>query len=330
MQASRLLSILLTLQSRGRSNARALAEALDVSVRTIHRDIDQLSAAGVPVYAERGRGGGFVLRDGYRVKVTDLTPREAQALMLLGSGPAARSLGVAQDAAAARLKLLASMPTDVAEGAVRVASRLHLDATNWYGEDDEPPGLPQLADAVWNDRVVRMHYRSWNKASTRDVEPLGLVLKGGAWYLMARASSRADGARRSRRGVRVYRVSSIVDLQVQAHRFKRPPTFDLASQWTDAARAFEARLLDATAELALSPDGLAWLAEVNPKAARAARQTQQHHRAEGWIRARIPIESSHFTVRQLLGLGSEVEVISPAWLRRAMADQARTIQTRHA
>ncbi|MGN6516634.1 MAG: helix-turn-helix transcriptional regulator [Rhizomicrobium sp.] len=152
MLASRLLSILMLLQARGRMSAAALAQEFEVSVRTIHRDIDQLSAAGIPVYAERGRSGGFALMDGYRTKLTGLTQPEAESLFLAGlPGPAAQ-LGLSDVLHAARLKLMAALPANMQPNAERIASRFHLDPVAWFKGIDPLPQLQTVARGVWAER----------------------------------------------------------------------------------------------------------------------------------------------------------------------------------
>jgi predicted DNA-binding transcriptional regulator YafY len=181
MLASRLLSILILLQTRGRMSARELAAEFEVAVRTIHRDIDQLSAAGIPVYADRGRNGGFRLQDGYRTKLTGLTQPEAETLFLAGlPGPAAQ-LGLADLLASARLKLLAALPADVQPRAQRIAARFHLDAVAWFHGVDSLPSLPAIAGAAWSDHLLEMRYRRSGdtEVHSRVVAPLGLVLKAG-------------------------------------------------------------------------------------------------------------------------------------------------------
>lgn len=177
MRASRLLSLQMLLETRGTMSARALADALEVSVRTLHRDVDQLSAAGVPIYAERGRHGGFRLMEGWRTSLTGLTPSEAQAVFLSGlAGPAA-DLGLAHDVQGAQLKLLSALPASWRQQAQRVATRLHLDPIDWYREAEPVPHLATVATAVWDERQLRLRYDSWKKVATRTVEPLGLDRK---------------------------------------------------------------------------------------------------------------------------------------------------------
>jgi predicted DNA-binding transcriptional regulator YafY len=181
MRASRLLSMLILLQLRGRLTADMLAAEFEVSLRTIYRDIDHLSAAGIPVYADRGPGGGFRLLDGYRTKLTGLTAAEAEALALAGlPGPAA-DLGLGAALGAGRLKLLAAMPAGMREGAGRIGERFHLDPLNWYRRAGPPRHLTAIAQAVWGERRLRIRYESWSTTVRRTVDPLGIVMKVGEW-----------------------------------------------------------------------------------------------------------------------------------------------------
>src|SRR5438105_2233804 len=183
MRASRLLSILMSLQARGRLTAAEMAEELEVSERTIYRDIDQLSAAGIPVISDRGRTGGFKLTDGFRTQLTGFTDGEAETLFLAGlPGPAAE-LGLADLMTMARAKLMAALPAGAK--AERIAARFHLDAAGWFRETDAVTPLPTIAHAVWNARYVQFRYAQGDESGIRKVGPLGLVLKAGIWYLVA-------------------------------------------------------------------------------------------------------------------------------------------------
>lgn len=320
MRASRLLSILLLLQARGRMTAQALADEFETSVRTIYRDIDQLSAAGVPVYAERGRAGGYALLDGYRTRLTGLNAAEAETLLLAGlPGPAA-DLGLADAMAAAQLKLLAALPAEGRRSAERVGARFHLDPVAWYRSAEQAEVLPKLAEAVWTDRRVRVRYESWTGLVERTLEPLGLSLKAGVWYLVARAASGAD---RGPSAPRTYRVLSIQVLEPLDEGFERPGDFDLAAFWSDWVRDFEARLQQGEARLRLSPKGLKRLCALGPVAERAARAAEAGE--GGWVEVVLPIESIDHALGDILKLGGEAEVLAPQALRDAVADAARRI-----
>jgi predicted DNA-binding transcriptional regulator YafY len=320
MRASRLLSLLILLQMRGRMSAEALAAEFEVSVRTIYRDVDQLSAAGVPVYAERGRNGGFALLDGYRTRLTGFTPAEAEALLLAGVGTAATDLGVGAEAAAAQLKLLASLPPDSGASAQRVAARFHLDPVNWYSRVEASEILPAVANAVWGERRVRVRYESWRDLVDRDLDPLGLVLKAGVWYLVAAVKGQA----------RTYRVSNIRGLEVLSVKAQRPARFDLARYWASWSRDFEARMFSERAVVKLSPLGRRILRDVSPVAAEAADAQHRACKPKGWVKAEIPIESVALAARQLLRLGAEVEVLEPAPLRAAIAREAESVAALYA
>lgn len=310
MRASRLLSILLLLQTRGRMTAPALAEEFEVSVRTIFRDIDQLSAAGVPVYADRGRDGGFQLLDGYRTKLTGLTPQETEALFLSGlPGPAAE-LGLGSAMAAAQLKFIAALPNERRDGAGRIAGRFHLDPVGWYQHAENAAILPALADAVWNSRRIHVRYESWKGIVERDLEPLGLALKAGIWYLIARAGAKP----------RTYRVSNIQKLDVLSDAFTRPPRFDLAAYWSEWSKDFEARLYKAVATLRLSPIGVKRLSLLPPAIGEMAARTMSKPNKAGWVRVEIPIESVAHAAGEILRLGPHAEVLAPPELRTRMRE----------
>ncbi|MBP2703840.1 transcriptional regulator [Microbispora sp. RL4-1S] len=317
MRASRLLSLLLLLQTRGRLTAAEIAEELEVSVRTVYRDVEALSAAGVPVYADRGPLGGYRLLDGYRTRLNGLSAEEASSLFLAGlPGPAAE-LGLAGFAAAAELKLLAALPPEPRSHAARMRERFHLDVPGWYRGNDEAPFLMDVAAAVWEDRVVRLRYRRWGPAEVeRLVHPYGLILKGGSWYLAAAC----DG------GVRTYRVSRILGAEVLDDRFDRPAGFDLVAFWERFAADFAARMYTAHAVVRLTPgieDLLRYTlgADVVDKALADGVVED-----DGRIRVVVPIESVNHARWQLLRLGASVEVVEPAELRdlmaRAVADLA--------
>ena len=314
MRASRLLSILLLLQTRGRLTAETLAAEFEVSVRTIYRDIDQLSAAGAPVYADRGRSGGFQLMDGYRTRLTGLTDAEAETLFLGGlSGPAAQ-MGFSGAVTTMQLKLLAALPPERQAAAERLAGRFHLDPVGWYQTTDEAERLPAIAQAVWNSRRISVRYESWKGEVARELEPLGLILKAGLWYLAARA---VEG----RREPRTYRVSNILDLTIGEATFERPAGFDLAAWWAETSRRFEADIFTGTATLRVSRIGLNLLATLGAEQARIAGEAAAGS-TNPWVEVTVPIESVAHAATDFLRLGPEAEVLTPAALRDAMRSAA--------
>lgn len=309
MLASRLLAILMILQARGRASARELAAEFEVSARTIHRDIDQLSAAGIPVYAERGRNGGFALLDGYRTRLTGLTQPEAEALFLAGlPGPAAE-LGLAEELSAARRKLLAALPAHLQPGADRIAARFHLDPVPWFRTRDPQPALESVARAVWSSHVLRLRYVMQGEARQRRVLPYGLVLKAGAWYLVAEAG----------KTVRTFRVANIRGADIADETFERPKRFDLAAHWEKACRDYEAGLWRGEAHVRVSPRGMELLDLLGSQVKEAAHRTAQPDR-DGWMRCTLPIESEAHGVRELVRLCEDVEVLGPPSLRRKMRE----------
>ena len=309
MRASRLVSILLLLQTRGRCTAEQLAAELEVSVRTIYRDMESLHAAGIPLYGDAGHRGGYQLLDGYRTRLTGLSADEANALFLSGlPGPAAE-LGLGAVLAAAQLKVRAALPPDLATRAGRVQARFHLDAPGWYAEADDVPLLPAVASALWRGRVLQVRYRRW-KAPTdvdRRLEPYGLVLKAGRWYLVA-------GPR-----PRTYRVDQILALHERDEECAIPAGFSLAAYWQDYTRDFLARLHGADAVVRLAPGAAAWLPAA---AARAVAETGVTEPG-GWTRATVPIESADHACRMFLALGPDLEVLAPEPLRDRMSAAAR-------
>lgn len=327
MRASRLISILMLLQTRGRMTAETLAAEFEVSVRTIYRDIDHLSAAGVPVYADRGPSGGFALLDGYRTKLTGMTPAEAETLFLAGlPGPAAE-LGLAEIMATAQLKLLAALPPALQQQAERVAARFHLDPVGWFRDHDAAATthLRALADAVWNGKRVRMTYKSWQKLSERDLMPRGLILKSGLWYL---AGQQADKAGE----MRSFRVGNIQALTVLGpdDSIKLPKDFDLAGWWAESTKRFESEIWRGEASLRISLRGLRWLQAISPAMHEAAQRTLQPADKDGWHKITIPIEETNFTAGLMLRLEAEAEVLDPPDLRQAVATLAGRVAALYA
>ena len=315
MRAGRLLSILMLLQSRGRMSAQALADEVEVSVRTVYRDIDHLSTAGVPVTVERGAAGGFELLDGWRTRLTGFTPSEAQAVFMAGApGPAAQ-LGLGDASASAQLKLLAALPAEWQADARRVSSRFHLDPVGWFQSPSRVDHLPAVADAVWAERRLDIRYESWKGLVDRRIEPLGLVMKAGEWYVVANV----DGKQRT------FKLSNIRELETRTGTFKRPRHFDLARYWAASIERFEVGLYRGTAVVRVSPAGLKRLCELSAAVAEAVDRSEKATDQAGWMRVTIPIESVDHAAQQLLRLGAECEAMEPRELRERLAKSAERL-----
>lgn len=312
MRASRLLSTLLLLQTRGRMTAQELADELEVSVRTVYRDIESLSVAGVPVYADRGPTGGYQLLDGYRTRLTGLTTDEADSLFLAGMPGPAAELGLGTVVATAELKMLAALPPDLRARASRIRERFHLDAPGWLREADEVPFLAEIADSVWNERMVEIRYRRWKtpREVTRRLAPLGVVLKAGTWYLVGLADEEP----------RTFRVSNVLGVQALDERFDRPVDFDLAAYWQEWADQFEVRIRGERTRVRLSPEGVRALPYfMGRSVADKVLPTLSEPDADGWVEAVVPVETLRHAHAEFLRLGAEVEVLEPAELREMVA-----------
>ncbi|MFJ9628441.1 helix-turn-helix transcriptional regulator [Streptomyces sp. NPDC101175] len=319
MRAARLIKMVLLLQSRPSMTAAELARELEVSERTVTRDAQALSEAGVPVYAERGRAGGYRLIGGYRTRLTGLARGEAEALFLSGVPGALREMGLEDAASAARLKVSAALLPSLSDASRAAAQRFHLDAPGWFTEPRTPELLPVVADAVWDDRRVVARYRRGDTDVERELEPYGLVLKAGVWYLCARVAT-GDS-------FRVYRIDrfTAVDPVPSDGRFTRRQDFDLPAFWADRAEQFARSILRAEVVVRVSPEGAQRLPyAVDPTAAREALERAQAPGGDGWVTVTLPVESEEVAHGQLAGLGPEVEVVAPAGLReRFAADAAR-------
>ncbi|TDP91133.1 helix-turn-helix transcriptional regulator [Labedaea rhizosphaerae] len=320
MRAGRLLSLLLLLQSRGRMSAPELAAELEVSVRTVYRDIESLSASGVPVYADRGPSGGYQLMEGYRTRLTGLTQAEAGSLALAGLPQQAAELGLGSILAAAELKLMAAMPDPLRAEAARMRERFHLDAPGWFAEGEDLPFLAELAAAVWSQQVVAVRYLRWGPSEVeRTLRPLGLVLKAGTWYLVA-AGLDDDKPR-------TYRVSRMRAVVVTDDPFTRPAGFDLAGFWAGTAAHLKERLYHRSAVVRLSPSGRKLLFLLGPVVRRDAEELATD--AEGWCTMRIPMETLQHGVHAILQLGAEAEVLEPPELRAKIATEVRKLAARY-
>lgn len=315
MRAARLIKMVLLLQARPSMTAAELAAELEVSERTITRDAQALSEAGVPVYADRGRTGGYRLVGGYRTRLTGLGRSEAEALFLSGVPGALREMGLADAASAARLKVSAALMPSLRDASQNASQRFHLDAPGWFQETPAPELLPAVADAVWDDRCVTARYRRREAEVERELEPYGLVLKAGVWYLCARVPD--SGA------YRVYRIDRFTAVEAGEERFVRDEEFDLPGFWEERAAQFARAILRAEVVVRLSEAGVRQLPYATDRVvAREGMESAGEPDAAGRVTVTLPVENEDVAYTQLMALGPEVEVLAPASLRARFADAA--------
>ena len=318
MRADRLLSLLLCLQSRGRMTARQLAEELEVSVRTVYRDLEALGAAGVPVVATGGPGGGCSLMEGWRNPLLGISAEEATALLAVSAGGPLERIALGGDLAQARLKLLASLPPSSRDRTHAAAARFHIDTQAWFKPPELVPCLAELVDAVRRDVPLRLtHAGRDGRTTTRTVDPLGLVAKAGVWYLVARSDN----------GIRAHRASRITRAQPLPGVVTRPADFDLAEFWTRWTTEFETSLDRLPVTVRLTAAGLAALPEVLGDTTSAARAIPDPE--PGWHRLILHFDSPTAATRRLLAFGPDAEVLEPPEVRETLAETARRTAARY-
>ncbi len=314
MKASRLLSILMILQARKHRTADQLAEELEVSTRTIHRDVDELSAAGVPIYAERGRQGGFRLLDGYQTRLTGLDANEASVLMLSGIGSALDDLGLTDALTQTERKLMAALPEATRDKAAMVADRFHLDPLGWYRTKEETPFVIAIAQAVWADQRISIFYESWKGTVQRDLDAIAVVLKAGVWYLIGRAQT-----------MRVYKIANIQSMTILDSTFERPSDFDVSQFWGEWVKSFEVRIRPNRARLRVTQRGQSLLKGMGltPLAYfRVPDQPPDQLPDKTEVTdIDLAVEDEANTVREILSLGGEAKVIAPETLRLAVQNE---------
>jgi predicted DNA-binding transcriptional regulator YafY len=316
MRADRLLSMVMLLQSRGSITARDLAAELEVSERTIYRDLTALSAAGIPIYAERGPGGGVRLVEEYRTTLTGLTPDETRALFMMSIPAPLAQLGLGADFKAALLKLSASLPETRRAEESRTRQRILLDSTWWFQSAQDVPCLLTIQQALWQDRPLRITVRweVFNTVLEQEAEPYGLVAKTNIWHLVyGRGGS-----------PHVVRVSQIAQADLLPGTFTRPPDFDLASFWEGWCRDYESQP-PFRARVRVASEALRHLGEYVGERARGGLSLTSPPDAEGWVTLDLPFESFFAARTRLLGLGRAVEVLEPKSLRKSLVDFAEQV-----
>jgi|SRR5579875_486314 predicted DNA-binding transcriptional regulator YafY len=318
MRADRLLSILLLLQVHRRITARELARRLEVSERTIYRDMEALSVAGIPVTAERGTGGGLVLAETFRTNLTGLSSPEIQALFLGRPVHLLNDLGLRQASEAALIKLLAVLPSMYRQSAEYARQRIYVDVAGWQRPGEEQLAfLPLLQEAIWQERKVAVTYQRGENTVERVLDPLGLVAKGRTWYLVAAVDGQA----------RTYRVSRIQQASILDEPCTRPSDFDLARYWRQSSAEFVANLPRYIVSVRMSQSALA-------RAFHAGRFIQLEQIGspgeDGWVAVRITFELKDEACGYLLSFGSEVEILEPRELREQVITLAQNLVTFYA
>ncbi len=309
MRADRLISIVLLLQANGRMTAETLASRLEVSQRTILRDMDALSSAGVPVVAERGSGGGWRLIGGYETKLTGLTPAEIRSLFLARPPALLAELGLKEAADAAWLKLRAALPVGIREQAEFVRERILIDSRNWRDSTESLTSLPMILEALWSGQRLRFLYeKADGEASERQVDPLGVVARANRWYLVA-----AKGEEQ-----RTYRVSRIQSAELLPERASRPEGFDLSAYWEASTNRFREHLPRYEATFLVTHDILPWVCY---RSWRVLERVQDGERFRVSMRFDAPEEARQFA----LAFGRELEVLEPQELRDYVIASARAV-----
>lgn len=313
MRANRLFSIVLLLQSHRHLTARDLAGRLEVSERTIHRDMEALSGAGIPVIADRGVGGGWSLLGEYRTNLTGLNEAEIQSLFVSRPSRLLADLKLEKAAEGALLKLQAALPLIYRQGAEHARQRIHVDIGGWNRADETVPLLHILQEGIWQERKLRIKYeRSGCEAVERLVDPLGLVAKGSVWYFVAAVEE----------NVRSYRVSRVQNVELTRTPCVRPVDFDLASFWEKSAAQFRAHLPRYQAIVRVRPEIIPRM----PYAGRFARLEQVFEPdADGWVRVSLRFDVEEMACEYALGFGSQLEIMEPLVLREKVIEAAKNI-----
>ncbi|MCM3260738.1 YafY family transcriptional regulator [Paenibacillus lautus] len=312
MRADRLLSIMLMLQNGGKKNTRYLAEQLEVSERTIIRDMESLSSAGIPVYAERGSQGGWVLEESYRTNLTGMTPDELISLLVSSHSPLIGDLGIRKQFDAAYQKLLASSPRSIRQDAEIIREKIHIDGAGWHSYRESHPYLTVLQEALWLDRIMDIQYMKGEERVERRIHPLGLVAKRSTWYVVAESQGE----------LRTYRVSRIVDAVMSEDTFQRPAGFNLAEYWEESLARFMQNLPQYPAQVRMTVHLIKRFERERYVKIHRCDMDNQH---DGWITADLEFNTLESASAFLLSCGAEIEVMAPQELREHVSMAANAI-----
>ncbi|MDQ0271288.1 helix-turn-helix transcriptional regulator [Cytobacillus purgationiresistens] len=313
MRADRLITILLLLQNTKKVTTNELAKELEVSERTIHRDMEALSAAGIPVFAERGKLGGWQLLENYQTKLTGLKAEEIKALFLSPSFQLLSDLGIAQDWKESRQKLLASIPDMLKKEAIDVWNRIHIDTGTWRPSSEEISTFSTLQQAIWAEKKIEIDYQRADKESSkRSVEPLGLVAKGRTWYLIAAENQK----------IKSYRASRIITATITEEIFIRPIDFSLADYWDESKQNFISSLPTFDVKLEISP------AIINriKFTGRFVQVLHMNDKTEnGWIPADLRFDTEQEASEYILGFGNQIKILHPQSLVKRVRESAEAV-----
>jgi predicted DNA-binding transcriptional regulator YafY len=308
MRADRLVSMMLLLHNHGRMTVRQLADSLEVSERTLYRDIEALTVAGIPICTQPGVNGGVFLDENYRVSLTGLNRDEAGVLLTFAQEPALKHLGLSEPLQSALRKLTATLPDSHRLASDRLTQRFHIDPKNWFQTLDRPSFFLELQQAVWEDRVIRVMYHPVeNQRSERLIEAHGLVCKANVWYLVGRRPEPAAEMHN-------YRISRFEAVTVLPDSFTRDPNFQLAVYWRESCLQFERQQITAQprfiATFEVSAENYwhfpAFLEGMYKKVGEPA--------SDGWQPLEVTFTSEHSALRMVLSLGLGVRNIHPTHL----------------
>jgi predicted DNA-binding transcriptional regulator YafY len=314
MRADRLLLIMSLLQTRGQLTSRELATLLEVSERTVHRDMEALSIAGIPVYAERGTKGGWALPDGYRNKMTGMTTDEIRSLIFLHSSSLVKDLGLHNQVQTAFRKLLSALPLTAQREAEIVRERIHIDGAGWHSSaDSHMPYLSIAQEAIWAQRKLKIAYRSWDSGADTErlVCPLGLVAKQSVWYMIAQTEEE----------IRTYRITRLKEASILEETFSRPGDFDLAAYWEQSTERFKSNLPR-------------YPASVRVKSARWDRFKRERYVTvlslqaideKEWVVAEVEFNTLESACEILLSYGRHAQALSPEQLRLAVHEEGTAV-----
>jgi predicted DNA-binding transcriptional regulator YafY len=321
VRADRLISLLMLLQTRGQMTAQELAERLEVSPRTIYRDLDALSAAGVPVYAERGPHGGCALLESYRTNLTGLKEDEVRALFMFSVPGLLADLGADKASEAALLKLSAALPAPFQRDAELVRRRIYLDPTGWFQFEEATPHLSTIQTALWGAQRLRIVYRSaagnWSKQL---VDPYGLIAKAGVWYMVGSVNGY----------IATYRISRMAEASPTGSSFDYPEDFDLAAYWSDWCARFEASRQTYAVTLRIAPNAAPMLVRVLGEGVYHMIERVETVAEDGSFLLELQFDSAETACQKVLGLGDSVRIVEPVALRRQVVDAARQLLLHHA